>query len=545
MKKILLSLMMIGAFTAVKAQLVLNEIYPDPSIPPNEEYIELFNTGSGTINIDCYTLVTYAPGNPSVIWVYDLPAFEVGAFGWVVFASDLPIHYQGNEVLGYSGPNAFSWNENNSAALKKYTISGNSLSTATFTPGVTDLIPITGGNSTTLNIMVFDESGDLVTGFFANNSHQVPQEIINLGNQAVGACGTSLHFGQAGTNSEVFDLNQAPGNDNGYRRKNNGFCGTWEKAEPASSYSPGESNGTGAQDQDLVQITALPHCYTDANGNNNNGITTWDISITVTLPNLLNASYAIYEDRNENGADIPDALDAPPLAAGTIENTSPKVLEIEASAWRDIYIQVVTNSNCITRSEHLSSGCAPLPVNLKSFNALRSGSNVNLAWQTAIESQNQGFEVQRFIGSARGWETIGFVASQATGGNSNSPLSYEFTDLNNTVRGITQYRLKQVDIDGHGTFSFIRSVRGQAQMVKTIVYPNPSSDGKVNIIFDDVKGVRDIAVTDMSGRMIKQMKSVTNNNIQIDNLNAGMYTVRILNTETGEQVVEKFVVNKR
>jgi hypothetical protein len=78
-----------------------------------------------------------------------------------------------------------------------------------------------------------------------------------------------------------------------------------------------------------------------------------------------------------------------------------------------------------------------------------------------------------------------------------------------------------------------------------MVYPNPSSDGKVSIIFEDVNAIRDIAVTDMSGRMIRQMKGVSNNNIQIDNLNAGFYTVRILNTETGQQVVEKFVVNKR
>jgi hypothetical protein len=41
------------------------------------------------------------------------------------------------------------------------------------------------------------------------------------------------------------------------------------------------------------------------------------------------------------------------------------------------------------------------------------------------------------------------------------------------------------------------------------------------------------------------MRGVTNNNITIENLSAGFYTVRIVNNETGEQVVEKFVVNKR
>ena len=50
---------------------------------------------------------------------------------------------------------------------------------------------------------------------------------------------------------------------------------------------------------------------------------------------------------------------------------------------------------------------------------------------------------------------------------------------------------------------------------------------------------------DVSGKTLKQWKGVTNNNIHIDNLNAGFYTVRIVNVETGEQVVEKFIVNKR
>jgi hypothetical protein len=50
---------------------------------------------------------------------------------------------------------------------------------------------------------------------------------------------------------------------------------------------------------------------------------------------------------------------------------------------------------------------------------------------------------------------------------------------------------------------------------------------------------------DMNGRIIKQWKSISNNNIQIDNLTTGFYTIRIVDTETGEQTVEKIVVKKR
>ncbi len=49
----------------------------------------------------------------------------------------------------------------------------------------------------------------------------------------------------------------------------------------------------------------------------------------------------------------------------------------------------------------------------------------------------------------------------------------------------------------------------------------------------------------MSGRTLKQINNVTNNNITIDNLQPGMYTLRILVPETGEQTVQKIVVNKR
>ena len=184
-----------------------------------------------------------------------------------------------------------------------------------------------------------------------------------------------------------------------------------------------------------------------------------------------------------------------------------------------------------------------LPVSFRAFTASRSNNVVALKWTTAMESNNFGFEIQRLIGNGT-WETLSFIATQASGGNSSSDLTYAYTDQNST-KGISQYRIRQVDIDGRSKLSDIRVVRGYGQKGKTIVYPNPSSDGKVSILFDDVNGIRDISLMDLSGRVIKQMKGVTNNNIQIDNLTAGFYTVRIVNTETSEQVVEKFIVNKR
>ena len=188
-------------------------------------------------------------------------------------------------------------------------------------------------------------------------------------------------------------------------------------------------------------------------------------------------------------------------------------------------------------------GQGALPVSFRAFTAVRSNGVVALKWTTATESNNLGFELQRMIGADK-WQTLSFIATKAAGGNSASDLSYAYTDLN-TTKGISQYRIRQVDIDGRSKLSEIRVVRGDGQKGKTIVYPNPSSDGKVNIIFEEVNGTRDISVSDLSGRVVKQVKGITNNNITIENLTAGMYTVRIVNNETSEQEVQKFVVNKR
>jgi hypothetical protein len=209
-----------------------------------------------------------------------------------------------------------------------------------------------------------------------------------------------------------------------------------------------------------------------------------------------------------------------------------------------IYVTVASNSfSNVLGTNIAETGCITLPIKLSSFDANRNKSNVDLKWITEIETNNKGFYIERMLSNG-GWQQITFVASQASNGNSNSPLTYTLTDFNNT-KGISQYRLRQVDIDGKQSYSQIRSVRGEGQKSNTIIYPNPSGDGKVNIVFEGTNTTRDVSLMDVSGKTLKQWKGVTNNNIHIDNLNAGFYTVRIVNAETGEQTVEKFIVNKR
>ncbi|MES1215067.1 MAG: T9SS type A sorting domain-containing protein [Bacteroidota bacterium] len=190
----------------------------------------------------------------------------------------------------------------------------------------------------------------------------------------------------------------------------------------------------------------------------------------------------------------------------------------------------------------ISVGGSPLPVTFKAFAATRNHSNVSLKWETAFEQNNSGFAVER---NAHGsWQQVAFVASQASGGNSDAPLSYSYNDPNN-INGMTQYRIRQVDFDQKSKYSDIRAVRGEGQIGKTIVYPNPSVTGNVSVVFEDATVARDVSLSDMSGRVVKSWRGVTNNNIQIDNLTPGMYSLRIVVPETGTQSVEKIIVSKR
>ena len=201
---------------------------------------------------------------------------------------------------------------------------------------------------------------------------------------------------------------------------------------------------------------------------------------------------------------------------------------------------VTSTTTCII--EQAPSPGSTLPVTFGTFAAQRkTSSSVFLVWNTLSEQNNKGFYVQRNTGS--GWKDAGFVFSQTTNGYSSSNLVYEFKDVN-SEKATTQYRILQVDNDGHGKYSDIRLVRGEVNTGKVVLYPNPSNTGKVSIAFDS-NSERDIIVHDMSGRIVKQLTNVTNSNVVIDGLKSGFYTIQMLDLSTNEMTREKLVVNTK
>jgi hypothetical protein len=559
MKKILLALMLSSAFVIVKAQtVVLNEIYGNPG-GSNSEFLELYNS-SVTGSMDCYTIMTYYQnegGSAQGWYVLDLPNTPAinSAPGFYVLAPTTPFTVQG--TIGALAD--VNWNDANfrngstNGYLEKYEWNG---------AGYTDLnLPISTSitnlfdgtlNGGQIYITLLFKNGTLINGFFGGApTGKLSDLAVSLGTLTVPLVGCGLVNNQFTVNfaslATVEFFNPSGGNDNGYARSSDGKCGAWVKTAPQVNHSPGISNGSASNLSGSLTVTNVIKCGEfggDLEARVDVNVTgfTGDVNFTDDFP----IEILLYYD---NGS-IPGVLDGTDEQHVTTKSTNDTAVATvdtfhikQGYGDVDIILLYKTQRGCFDRVVALSNPCSALPITLKSFTAARNRNEVMLKWETATEENNRGFDVQRRIGAGN-WTSIGFVSTKAINGNSAMPLTYELNDIN-TTRGVTQYRLRQLDYDGRSEYSVIRSVRGDGQKGKTIVYPNPSSDGKVNIIFDDVRGIRDVSVTDMSGRMIKQMKGITNNNIQIDNLNAGFYTVRVLNTETGEQVVEKFVVNKR
>lgn len=205
-----------------------------------------------------------------------------------------------------------------------------------------------------------------------------------------------------------------------------------------------------------------------------------------------------------------------------------------------LLVEVTTQGLANTQLADAFNPCSPLPVAMRTFTALRSKEKVQLKWETAAEQNNRGFYVQRNVKGV--WENRAFVFSAADDGNSSDLLAYAFNDVN-TEKGVSQYRIQQVDLDGRATYSVIRAVRGEGQATKAVVYPNPSGDGRVNVVFD-TQGAKSVTVSDLSGRVVRRYPSAVNS-LQIEGLESGLYSIQITDLSSRASAVEKVIIKKR
>lgn len=176
-----------------------------------------------------------------------------------------------------------------------------------------------------------------------------------------------------------------------------------------------------------------------------------------------------------------------------------------------------------------------LPVELLSFTFTVNKNNVAIAWETAFEINNSGFDIERaqiIIGTSVTWQKAGSIQGNGT---TNEPKHYVYFDKK-LKTGKYKYRLKQIDYNGsHEYFDLAGDVIVEPPRNFAISqnYPNPSNpkskidfeipmEGKVKIKLYNILGEEVYQILDE----VKQAGYYT---AEFDgsNLASGVYFYRI------------------
>ena len=174
-----------------------------------------------------------------------------------------------------------------------------------------------------------------------------------------------------------------------------------------------------------------------------------------------------------------------------------------------------------------------LPVELISFEAGMHSGTVKLTWTTASETNNSHFIIERALADSP-FEAIGRVEGS---GITSILTDYRWYD-HRPLRGMSYYRLKQVDYNGHGQYVGIVSVEF------TSIDPIQSwilSNGMLDVVLNQTRTV-EFRLLDIHGREIRSGMFVNGQlHIPIDGLSAGCYILRTI--IPGRPHIRKFVVD--
>jgi len=183
---------------------------------------------------------------------------------------------------------------------------------------------------------------------------------------------------------------------------------------------------------------------------------------------------------------------------------------------------------------------SPLPVELTQFTGRWATGAVELNWATASEKNSDYFVVERSTGGDARFLAVGQVAAA---GNASGPRAYKLRDAEAATQAVPTlyYRLRQVDLDGHVSFSPVVSVAvGKLLVVapQLEVYPNPAPDAQavrvhcVNL----ATATGQVVVYSQLGQLVSQQPvTSTTDRLQLPALNPGLYHL-VLRDASGHSV---------
>lgn len=188
-----------------------------------------------------------------------------------------------------------------------------------------------------------------------------------------------------------------------------------------------------------------------------------------------------------------------------------------------------------TTYTHAFTYTLTLPVELSNFTArLNQKNETELNWQTEMESNNQGFNIEHSE-DGESWARLGFVAGAGTTDN---PQAYSYSHLNPVV-GTNYYRLQQIDFDGDTEYSEVAEVFLTNDKEDIRIYPNPSHSS-ITIMGLPENETSNAVLTDITGKLIRQFQ-LSDNQVDISSLPTGVY---LLSITTGNKRITKRLVKE-
>lgn len=187
----------------------------------------------------------------------------------------------------------------------------------------------------------------------------------------------------------------------------------------------------------------------------------------------------------------------------------------------------------------------PAPVELLSFNGEKIYNAIQLNWETATESNNSYFTLER------AQDGISYCnAEKVTGvGNSNTEKSYSFTD-HEASDGINYYRLKQTDWnrdDKYCSETIALEYRKAPLSFEAYVYPNPLKDSKLRLYIGSSEAEMLFIITDAQKKNIYMKTFLLSGNGQTiefsdvsGKLSSGLYMVTCISGK--ENLQQKLLV---
>ncbi|MEM9917356.1 MAG: chitobiase/beta-hexosaminidase C-terminal domain-containing protein, partial [Bacteroidota bacterium] len=177
----------------------------------------------------------------------------------------------------------------------------------------------------------------------------------------------------------------------------------------------------------------------------------------------------------------------------------------------------------------------PLPVELLRFVAIEEKGNARLNWQTALEINNEKFEIEHSL-DGKNFQKIGKQTGQ---GNSVVTQHYTFTH-EQPPGGLNYYRLKQIDFNGAANHSLIESVFIDAKGAFNYrVYPNPGST--FVRLEGNIEG-QQVDLFDSKGQFIRSFQpSSTSLNISLEGLSSGLYLLKVTDRATHQHSWQRFL----